>query len=55
MRCGYECMNGQSNATLLVLKMEEERHEPRNVGHLQKPEKARKQTPPYSFQKEMLP
>ena len=35
--------------------MEEERHEPRNVGHLQKLDKASKQTPPYSFQKEMLP
>jgi len=37
---------GQGDASLLILKMEEEDHEPRNVGSLQKLEKARRQSLP---------
>lgn len=35
--------NGESNATLLILKKEEGSHEPKDAGDLEKLEKAKKQ------------
>ena len=37
---------GQKDATLMALKMEERGHEPRNVGDFWKPEKVKKEIVP---------
>lgn len=51
-----ECCNmRRTQSATGVLKMEEEDHEPRNVGHLWKLEKARELTLPLSFKKGMQP